>query len=69
MGIRITRTVFLLISLVAVGAAAFRVATAPDRVRERRETARSVCAQTGGEWIKVDNDEICRRPGDTLNGI
>lgn len=61
MSMNIARAAFVLVSVVAVGAAAFRVSTASDRVKERRDTARSVCTQTGGQWVKVDNAEICRR--------
>lgn len=61
MSMNIARAAFVLVSIVAVGAAAFRVSTASDRVKERRDTARSVCTQTGGQWVKVDGAEICRR--------
>lgn len=60
MGTRFARTAFALISIVAVAGAVFRVATAPDRIRERHQTARAVCLQKGGEWVTVDNNEICR---------
>ena len=60
MGTRFARTAFALISIVASAGAVFRVATAPDRIRERHQTARSVCLQNGGEWVTVDNNEICR---------
>jgi hypothetical protein len=45
----------------AVGAVVFRVATAPQRIQERRELARSVCLANKGEWVVVDGAEICRR--------
>jgi hypothetical protein len=44
----------------ATGAAAFRIVTAPERVMERRNTARSVCTAGGGEWVTVRNEEFCR---------
>lgn len=50
--------------LLAVGAAVFRVATAPDRIRERHETARSVCQSSGGQWVTRERDPVCVRPGD-----
>jgi len=57
--IKVARFAFVLIVLVAVVAAAFRVATATDRIKERRDTARGACAASGGEWVKVDNVEAC----------
>ena len=61
MSLNITRIAFALVCVAAVLAAVFRVVTASDRVKERRETARSVCIRSGGEWVKVDDAEICRR--------
>lgn len=43
----------------AVGAARSRVVAANDRVNERRETARSVCAARGGEWAQARKHETC----------
>jgi hypothetical protein len=60
MGTRFARTAFALISIAAIAGAVFRVSTAPDRIRERHQTARAVCLQKGGEWVVVDNNEICR---------
>ena len=57
------QTAFMTVLAVCLAAAAFRVATAPDRVRERKDTARSVCLSSGGQWVKVDRDEICQKPG------
>jgi hypothetical protein len=56
------QSAFMAILAVCVAAAAFRVATAPDRVRDRKDTARSVCLGAGGQWVKVDRDEICQKP-------
>lgn len=55
---------FALLALLAIGAAVFRVATAPDRIKERRETARQVCLSSGGQWVPMDRDHGCLRPGD-----
>jgi len=55
------RHVFAWVVFAAVVAALFRVATAPDRIAERRNTARNVCLASGGVWVKVDRDEICQR--------
>ena len=57
--IRIARYAFVLIALVAIVSAVFRVSTAPDRIKQQRDTAYSVCIASGGEWVKVDRDEIC----------
>ncbi|MEO8154267.1 MAG: hypothetical protein ABI605_14460 [Rhizobacter sp.] len=57
----LTRSAFLIVVLAAVGASVFRVSTAPERVRERRDTARSVCVSSGGQWIQVGRDEICQK--------
>ncbi len=51
------------VAVVAVGSTVFRVATAPERVRDRVETAKRVCGERGGEWVKVDRREQCRLPG------
>lgn len=55
------RSAFVIVVLAAVGSTVFRVSTAPERIRERRETARSVCVSSGGEWIRVGSDEICQK--------
>lgn len=60
MGSRFARTAFALISIVAIAGAVFRITTAPDRIRDRHETARAVCLQNGGEWVTVDSNEVCR---------
>lgn len=59
------RSAFVIVVLAAIGASVFRVSTAPERVRERRETARSVCVSSGGQWVQVGNDEICRKEEQT----
>lgn len=55
------RSAFVIVVLVTLGATAFRVYTAPDRIKVRRDTARSVCLGSGGEWVKVGLDEVCRK--------
>jgi hypothetical protein len=62
------RSAFAMILVVGIAAAAFRVATAPDRIKERKDTARTVCLNSGGEWVVVDRNEICRKPGDSGQG-
>jgi hypothetical protein len=61
MNVPFVRHTFVVIAVAAVGAALFRVATAPDRIAERRNTARSVCLGNGGEWVNDGRNEICRR--------
>jgi hypothetical protein len=57
----VARSAFVIVVLAAVGASVFRVATAPERVKERRNTARSVCVGSGGAWVQIGKDEICQR--------
>ncbi len=57
----LARSSFLIVALVAIGATAFRVATGPDRAKERRNTARAVCISSGASWIQTGNEEICQR--------
>ena len=59
--IRVARNAVMLVAVVAVGGALFRVVTAPDRVKERRDTARTVCETSGGKWRKAGPDEVCFR--------
>lgn len=62
MGIRIAWTIVALIVIAAAVSAVFRVATAPDRIRERRDIAREVCLKSGGEWVHGENSrEVCKR--------
>jgi hypothetical protein len=61
MGVRIAWTVVALIILGAVGSALFRVATAPDRIQARKDTAREVCVKSGGEWVVAGRDELCKK--------
>ena len=59
--IRITRFAVGVVIAAAIGAALFWVVTANDRVAERRNTARAVCANSGGEWVKDAKHEMCVR--------
>ena len=61
MGVRIAWAVVAGIILGAVVSALFRVATAPDRVQARRDTAREVCVKSGGQWVVAGRDEVCKR--------
>jgi hypothetical protein len=61
MGVRIAWAVVAGIILGAVVSALFRVATAPDRIQARRDTAREVCVRSGGQWVVAGRDEVCKR--------
>ena len=61
MGVRIAWTIVTLIIIAAAMSAAFRIVTAPDRIRERREIAREVCLKAGGEWVMASRGEECKR--------
>lgn len=51
-----------LVVALTLAAAVFRVSTAPERIRMRLETAKATCIKAGGEWIKVNREELCQ-PG------
>ena len=51
--IRITRFAVGVVIAAAIGAALFRVVTANDRVAERRNTARAVCANSEAESFLI----------------
>jgi hypothetical protein len=57
--INLARLAVAAVAVAAVAGAVFRVSTAPERIKQRQETARSVCLASGGQWVKVDRDEIC----------
>jgi hypothetical protein len=61
---RSAQLAFAVITLLSIGGATFRVATAPDRVRERRNLAYMTCIKSGGQWAVVGKSEICQRPGE-----
>lgn len=46
--------------LLTIAAAAFRVWTAPERIRMRLDAARATCLNAGGQWIKVGREEACK---------
>jgi hypothetical protein len=61
MVIRFTIAVVLAVVALSIGSALFRVATAPDRIAERRAMAREVCVKSGGEWVRHGREELCKR--------
>jgi hypothetical protein len=50
----------LTVATLAVLATTYRVSTAPERIRQRLESAKTTCANTGGEWVKVGREESCQ---------
>jgi len=62
MNIPMGRYAVWLVAAVAVAGTAFRVSTAPDRIKARVETARAGCTASGGEWLKVDGNDMCVKP-------
>jgi hypothetical protein len=62
MKISFGRHLFLVVAIAAVSGTAFRVATAPERVRKLHDTARSACGASGGTWKVVDNEQRCEKP-------
>ena len=59
MSISVARHAVAIVAVVAVVGAVFRVSTAPDRIKDRRDTARAVCLASGGQWVKPERDELC----------
>lgn len=57
-----TVSVALIVAVAAAAAAVFRVITAPQRVQEHLDTARDVCARSGGTWATEGREPVCRRP-------
>jgi hypothetical protein len=57
----VARLTVALVVVVAVAGAVFRVSTAPDRIKDRRDTARAVCLASGGQWVKPAGDELCMK--------
>ncbi|MBS0449168.1 MAG: hypothetical protein JSR59_24870 [Proteobacteria bacterium] len=62
MGTKFARYAVTLVVLAAITGAVVKITTAPDRIRDRRQTAQSVCLSTGGTWTKIGRDEICVTP-------
>jgi hypothetical protein len=61
MVVNLARNAFVIVVLVTVAGTVFRVVTAPERIKDRRDTARSVCTGSGGQWVQVGRDELCQR--------
>jgi hypothetical protein len=63
MPVPLIRHTFALIVIGTIALTAFRIMSAPDRIAERRATARTVCVSSGGQWTSDGRDETCKRPG------
>lgn len=51
----------LMVVTLTIASAAYRVSTAPERKRMRLDTARATCVNSGGEWVRnEDQEETCR---------
>ena len=60
MKLRLAGVSIALVVVLTIAAAAFRVWTAPERIRMRLDSARTTCLNGGGEWIKVGREESCK---------
>jgi hypothetical protein len=69
MVLNLARNVFLVVVTFTVLGTVFRVATAPERMQQRRDTARTVCTGSGGLWVQVGRDEICQRGESAASGV
>ena len=54
-------SIVIALSLISV---LFRVHTAPERIRQRLNTARDTCTSTGGQWVEATSAPWCRPPLD-----
>jgi hypothetical protein len=61
MVVSVARSVFVIVVIATLVATVFRVATAPERMKARRDLARSVCQGSGGVWVQMGHDEVCQR--------
>lgn len=60
MKLRLAGASILMVVILTIAAAAFRIWTAPERIRMRLDSAKATCLNGGGEWIKVGREESCR---------
>ena len=61
MKIRPGRYAFSVIAIVVVVVTLARVATAPERIKARLETAQSTCVSSGGKWTTENKQFVCVR--------
>ena len=63
---KLNKSVIFVAALVALAIVAlvYRIATAPERIRMRLDTAKASCINAGSEWVKVGHEELCRAAAD-----
>jgi len=49
----------IVVGLLAVGSATFRIVTAPERMAQRRAANALACTNGGGTMTRVGNDDVC----------
>lgn len=64
MKLNISVLALLSVATLAVLALTYRVSAAPERIRQRLETAKATCLGNGGTWVKVDGVDICQAAAD-----
>jgi hypothetical protein len=62
MSLRIGRFSFAIVVIGVLAATLFRVSTAPERIKQRRDTAQATCIANAGTWKTVGRTETCERP-------
>ena len=60
MKLNVSVVAMLVVVALAILATAYRVATAPERIRKRLDSAKATCLGAGGEWVKVGREESCQ---------
>ena len=68
MKISLSVTPILLVVALTIAAASYRVYTAPERIRQRLDAARTTCLNSGGEWVKIGKDELCVSGAESKKG-
>ena len=60
MRLNVSLVLIVMVVAMTIGGTAFRVWTAPERIRMRLDSAKASCLNAGGEWVKVGREESCR---------
>jgi len=56
---RSASVIAIVIGLLAVGSATFRIVTAPERMAQRRAADALACTNGGGTMTKVGTNDVC----------
>ncbi len=56
---RSASVIAIVIGLLAVGSATFRIITAPERMAQRRAADELACTNSGGTMTKVGRNDVC----------